>query len=76
MNAPWIATRKLRGLGKCCAIAAFAAVLGPVHSAVFTDTSQVHAQATARFSRVDVSGNQRIAADTIRTIAGINAGNG
>nr|WP_325250422.1 outer membrane protein assembly factor BamA [Amylibacter sp.] len=33
-----------------------------------------YAQATARFSRVDVSGNQRIASDTVRSIAGISAG--
>jgi outer membrane protein insertion porin family len=33
-----------------------------------------YAQATAVYSRVDVAGNQRIASDTIRSIAGISPG--
>ena len=33
-----------------------------------------HAQATAVFSRIDVAGNERIAADTVRSISGINPG--
>ncbi len=36
--------------------------------------TQVQAQGTAVFSRVDVAGNQRIEADTIRVFSGIEAG--
>ena len=73
MMAPWMTTHVGRGLKKSCAILALAAVLGPVHHSIFIETSAAYAQATARFSRIDVSGNQRIAADTVRTIAGISA---
>ncbi|MEJ6708250.1 MAG: outer membrane protein assembly factor BamA [Amylibacter sp.] len=41
---------------------------------IFIENSAAYAQETSRFSRVDVSGNQRIAADTVRAIAGISAG--
>ncbi len=40
----------------------------------FPGSQVAHAQTSAVFSRIDVAGNQRIAADTIRTIAGIPAG--
>jgi len=33
-----------------------------------------YAQVAARFSRIDVTGNRRIESDTIRSIAGIRAG--
>ena len=46
----------------------------PLDSVISLQSSMAYAQATARFSRVDVSGNQRIAADTVRSIAGISAG--
>ena len=74
MNTPQTALRVLRKLGQSCAVVAFAAILSPVSSAIFLENSAAYAQATARFSRVDVSGNQRIASDTVRAIAGITAG--
>ncbi|WP_245667602.1 outer membrane protein assembly factor BamA [Neptunicoccus sediminis] len=46
----------------------------PVNSVISLQSSMAYAQATARFSRVDVSGNERIAADTVRSIAGVSAG--
>lgn len=67
-------TRLFRMFGRTFAVAALAATLSPVPSAIFVESSAAYAQATARFSRVDVSGNQRIASDTIRAIAGISAG--
>ena len=42
--------------------------------AVMLPTPLIHAQGTAVFSRVDVSGNQRIEADTVRVFAGIEPG--
>lgn len=74
MNTSRMPVRIFRNLGRGCAVAAMAAVLGPVSSTIFTESSAAYAQTTARFSRVDVSGNQRIASDTIRAIAGISAG--
>lgn len=74
MNTPRYAARFFREFGRSCAVVAFAAALGPVSSAVFVESSAAYAQASARFSRVDVSGNQRIASDTVRAIAGISAG--
>jgi outer membrane protein insertion porin family len=74
MNTTRIAARTFRKIGRTCAIAAFAAALGPTSSAVFVESSAAYAQATARFSRIDVSGNQRIASDTVRSIAGLSAG--
>ncbi len=40
----------------------------------FAAAHQVHAQGTAVFSRIDVAGNQRIEADTVRVFAGIEPG--
>ena len=74
MNTPRTAERLIREFGRSCAVVAFAAVLSPVSSAIFVDSSAAYAQASARFSRIDVSGNQRIASDTVRAIAGISAG--
>lgn len=74
MNTPQTVLRVLRKIGQGCAVVAFAAVLSPVSSLIFIENSAAYAQATARFSRVDVSGNQRIASDTVRAIAGISAG--
>jgi outer membrane protein insertion porin family len=74
MNTPQTVLRVLRKLGQSCAVVAFAAILSPVSSVIFLENSAAYAQATARFSRVDVSGNQRIASDTVRAIAGISAG--
>ena len=42
--------------------------------AVMLPAPLIHAQGTAVFSRVDVSGNQRIEADTVRVFAGIEPG--
>ena len=42
--------------------------------AVILPTPLIHAQGTAVFSRIDVAGNQRIEADTIRVFAGIEPG--
>lgn len=57
-----------RGLARAIPVIAILAslVLAFAHSA--------HAQGTAVFSRVDVAGNQRIEADTVRVFAGIEAG--
>jgi outer membrane protein insertion porin family len=74
MNTTRVATRTFRKFGRTCAVVAFAAGLGPVSSAIFVESSAAYAQATARFSRIDVSGNQRIASDTVRSIAGLSAG--
>jgi len=74
MNTTRTPVRVFRKFVQTGAVIAFAAALGPVSSAIFVESSAAYAQATARFSRVDVSGNQRIAADTIRSIAGIQAG--
>ncbi|MDE2789440.1 MAG: outer membrane protein assembly factor BamA [Paracoccaceae bacterium] len=46
--------------------------LGLPHSELVNDVA--HAQAVAVFSRIDVAGNQRTSADTVRSIAGIEAG--
>jgi len=48
--------------------------LGLVGGVIAPDQHSAFAQASARFSRVDVAGNQRIASDTVRDIAGIGAG--
>lgn len=68
------AARFFRGMRQSCAVVALATTLVPISGAVFVESSAAYAQASARFSRVDVSGNQRIASDTIRSIAGISAG--
>ena len=44
--------------------------------ALLFPTPLILAQGTAVFSRIDVSGNQRIEADTIRVFAGIEPGTG
>lgn len=41
---------------------------------LLSPTPDLHAQGTTMFSRVDVTGNQRIEADTVRSYAGIQAG--
>jgi len=69
-----IAVRIGHGFGKCCSVLALSTALVAVAPVVFPSHSMAQAQASARFSRIDVSGNQRIAADTIRTIAGVSAG--
>ncbi len=74
MNTPQTSLRVLRKLGQSCAVVAVAVVLSPASSLIFIENSAAYAQETSRFSRVDVSGNQRIAADTVRAIAGISAG--
>ncbi len=38
------------------------------------ELNAAYAQATAVYSRIDVAGNQRIASDTVRSIAGISSG--
>jgi outer membrane protein insertion porin family len=59
--------RRFWGAAQCAAlIVALMAVLAPPEAA--------RAQGTAVFSRIDVAGNQRIEADTIRVISGIEAG--
>jgi outer membrane protein insertion porin family len=72
MNTSAISVRALRELKKSCAVLALAAVVSPSYSMIFVQKSAAYAQASAQFSRVDVSGNQRIDANTIRTIAGIS----
>ena len=73
MKTTRISARITRELGRGCALLALASASIPVTGAVFTSNSAAYAQATARFSRIDVSGNQRIASDTVRAIAGISA---
>ncbi|MCP5072361.1 MAG: outer membrane protein assembly factor BamA [Rhodobacteraceae bacterium] len=69
-----VAVRFGHGIRKCCSVLALAAALGAAQP-VFTPQAFVaNAQASAVFSRIDVAGNQRINADTIRTIAGITPG--
>ena len=60
--------QRLRGPGIPRLILLMAAI------ALFLPTPLTLAQGTAVFSRVDVAGNQRIEADTIRVFAGIEAG--
>lgn len=74
MNTSRVAARLFRKFGQSCAVVAFAATFSPISSAIFVESSAAYAQASARFSRIDVSGNQRIASDTVRAIAGISAG--
>ncbi len=69
-----VAMRFGHGLRKSCSVFALTLVMGAVQPVILPSTSMVNAQATAVFSRVDVAGNQRINADTIRTIAGISPG--
>lgn len=69
-----VAVRIRRGFRKCCSTLALSTALVAVVPVTFPSHSMAQAQASARFSRIDVSGNQRIAADTIRTIAGVPAG--
>ncbi|MBV1864152.1 MAG: outer membrane protein assembly factor BamA [Rhodobacteraceae bacterium] len=68
-----VAVQIRHGFGKICSVLALSTALVAVVPVVFPSHSIAQAQASARFSRIDVSGNQRIAADTIRTIAGIPA---
>ena len=68
-----VAVQIRHGFGKICSVLALSTALVAVVPVVFPSHSMAQAQASARFSRIDVSGNQRIAADTIRTIAGIPA---
>lgn len=63
-----------RGLKQGGAVFALGVAVVPTYSILTIENSMAYAQATARFSRVDVSGNQRIASDTVRSIAGIGAG--
>lgn len=63
-----------RGLKQGGAVFALGVAAVPTYSILTIENSMAYAQATARFSRVDVSGNQRIASDTVRSIAGITAG--
>lgn len=51
---------------------ALASVFSIGQPVVFQTYAAAQARASAVFSRIDVAGNQRIAADTIRTIAGIS----
>jgi outer membrane protein insertion porin family len=62
---------KRHGAQKYCVI--FAVSLGFMGGqlGLAPQSLTAQAQATASFSRIDVAGNQRIAADTIRAIAGI-----
>ena len=48
--------------------------LGVVTASVAPNVNIAHAQASATFSRIDVSGNERIASDTIRSLSGITPG--
>lgn len=41
---------------------------------IFTQNTAVYAQSAAQYDRIDVEGNERIASDTIRSIAGISPG--
>ena len=61
-------------LGRACLALSLASVFVFAEPVSVSNRSMVQAQASAVFSRIDVAGNQRIAADTIRTIAGIPAG--
>ena len=67
-----VTVRVGRGMVKFCSILALSAAMAASQPLVFSSENLAYAQASARFSRVDVAGNQRIAADTIRTIAGIS----
>ena len=58
--------RKLVGLGAALAIS----VAAPIAHI----STPAYAQAVASFSRIDVSGNVRIAADTVRVIADLPTG--
>ena len=73
MKTTRISVHQLRGLKNGSVIMALAAAGLVGYGVVVPGESAVHAQASATFSRVDVSGNQRINADTVRTIAGIPA---
>lgn len=53
---------------------AIAVVMGGVTLHAAPQLLTVSAQASAIFSRIDVSGNERIASDTIRSISGITSG--
>ena len=66
--------RLVHGFAKCGSFLAVAATISAVQPVVAPNSSIVHAQASAVFRRIDVAGNQRINADTIRTIAGITPG--
>ncbi len=69
-----IAVRMGHGLGKCCAVLALATAFSTVQPVMAPGWLTAQAQTSAVFSRIDVAGNQRINADTIRTIAGIAPG--
>ncbi len=53
---------------------ALAAAVGGAFLQTSPDLFAANAQASAVFSRVDVSGNERIASDTIRSISGVLPG--
>jgi len=48
--------------------------LSVVAAPIAPNLFMAHAQASATFSRIDVAGNERIASDTIRSLAGITSG--
>jgi len=51
-----------------------AGLLVTASPAIYPSIGQASAQVTTSFSQIDVAGNQRIEADTIRSIAGIPTG--
>ena len=63
----WAATRRLA----ICVSLAGAALTSSAH---FAQQGQAQAQVSTSFSRIDVAGNRRIEADTIRSIANIPTG--
>ncbi|WP_188676117.1 outer membrane protein assembly factor BamA [Neptunicoccus cionae] len=74
MKTSQMSVRMKRNLKLGGAALALGVAAVPMNSVISLQSSMAYAQATARFSRVDVSGNQRIAADTVRSIAGVSAG--
>jgi outer membrane protein insertion porin family len=53
---------------------ALAVALGTISLQIAPQLTAAYAQASAVFSRIDVAGNERIAADTVRSISGIAPG--
>lgn len=61
-------------LGRRMATGLVAGLLATTAPIIVTNADQAVAQVTTTFSQIDVAGNQRIEADTVRSIAGIPTG--